>query len=99
MRHHSRVAAVALTLTFVLGAAQTPAQAQAARLCRVVDPSPTPTNLRAAPAGDLVGTIAKDTSVEIVAEGEGGGRAWALVVRPGGTVVAGWVALSLLKCG
>lgn len=103
MRHHPRVVAcaiaAALTIALALAAAQTPAAAQAARVCRVADPSPTPTNLRTAPAGDLVGTIANGTPVEIVAEGDGGGRSWALVARPGSAVVAGWVAQSLLKCG
>ncbi|MBP0651462.1 hypothetical protein J8J40_30820, partial [Mycobacterium tuberculosis] len=46
-----------------------PAAAQPAapaRTCRIADPSPTPTNLRTAPAGDVVGTIANGSVVDLV---------------------------------
>lgn len=96
-----QVSAVCLAAGLVAVAASSAiAQTAAgAKACRVADPSPTPTNLRTAPAGDVVGTIANGTPVEIVAEGDGGGRPWALVVRPGAATVAGWVARSLIRCG
>jgi len=77
-----------------------PAMAQSgARACRIADPSPTPTNVRDQPAGAVVGTIANGTAVEVLAEGDGGGRPWALLVRPGSATATGWVARSLVTCG
>lgn len=78
----------------------TPALAQsAARACRIADPSPTPTNVRDQPAGAAIGAIANGTAVEIVLEADGGGRPWALLVRPGAATATGWVARSLVTCG
>ena len=89
---------IACLIVAVLAPSAPLAQAPA-RLCRVADPSPTPTNLRAAPAGTVIGTIANGTLVEIAVEADGGGRPWALVVRPGAATLAGWVARSLVACG
>ena len=68
-----------------------------AQSCVVADPSGTPLNLRAAPRGPVVGTLANGMSVTILDTATVEGKRWNRVQGSG--VWAGWVISSHLRCG
>jgi uncharacterized protein len=67
--------------------------------CFVKDPTGTPLNVRTAPNGPVVDTLANGTQVRIVSTQPGDrGRAWSQIERPGGNRPLGWVYGEYIEC-
>ena len=85
-----------LTCALVLSAS-TEASAQAR--CRVMDPTGTPLNVRAAPGGAVVGNLPNGFLVSIMnLSTDRGGRPWALVSRFDNGRRIGWVWREFISC-
>jgi peptidoglycan hydrolase-like protein with peptidoglycan-binding domain len=68
--------------------------------CTVADPSGSPLNIRATPAGDLRATIPNGRLVDIVQNGsDDRGRPWSLITNNGEQRALGWVYQPYLNCG
>jgi len=76
------------------------AQSDPAPECLVVDPTPTPLNVRTAPQGQIVGTISNGQSVRILDQAEdAGGKRWAHIANPNSNSrPLGWVFREYLVC-
>lgn len=71
---------LALVLGLMLSASFAHANNAAEPICKVFDPTTTPLNVRDAPFGKRIGTLANTTQVKVEAlEADRQGRAWALV--------------------
>jgi hypothetical protein len=89
------LAAVA-TLTGVAAAA--PADA-AEDLCRVMDPTGAPLNVRVAPNGRIVATLNNGLLVAVVdTRDDANGRPWAFIVRASDGHPFGWVFREFIAC-
>jgi len=89
------LAAVA-TLTGLAAAA--PAVA-AEDLCRAMDPTGTPLNVRVAPNGRIVATLNNGLLVAVVdTRDDASGRPWAYIVRADGGKPLGWVFREFIAC-
>src|SRR5271166_1243225 len=66
--------------------------------CLVADPTETPLNVRAAPDGDIVGTLSNGTSVTIFDRSFVGGKSWVYVGRFEDRIPIGWVYRNYLNC-
>jgi hypothetical protein len=65
----------------------------------VTDPTGTPLNVRAKPAGRVIGTLPNGTLVSIVAHGQDAkGKAWAKVRYYRGGRPIGWVFREFISC-
>lgn len=64
--------------------------------CSVDDPTGTPLNVRAAPNGAILTTLANGTQVEIVEEMKVGAKHWLFVARQG--MQLGWVFGAYVVC-
>jgi uncharacterized protein/predicted aspartyl protease len=67
--------------------------------CTVADPTGTPLNVRATPAGQLLPNVLYNGTLVAMYKisGDGRGKSWALVGKPGGSPY-GWVFLDYIKC-
>ncbi len=65
--------------------------------CSVADPTGTPLNVRSAPNGAILTTLANGTEVEIVDEMRIGAKHWLFVARQGERL--GWVFGAYVVCG
>ncbi len=84
-------------LTILALASASPAGAQSR--CKVMDPTGTPLNLRAAPDGKIVGTLSNGAFVSVVKEGVGAdGKPWAYIARYQDDVALGWVFREFIAC-
>jgi hypothetical protein len=88
----------ALALATILAVASaSPADAQSR--CKVMDPTGTPLNLRAAPDGKIVATLPNGALVSVVQEATGAnGKPWAYVARYEDDVALGWVFREFIAC-
>jgi len=88
----------ALAVLMILAAASaSPADAQSR--CKVMDPTGTPLNLRAAPDGKIVGTLSNGALVSVVKEAaSASGKQWAYVARYEDDVALGWVFREFIAC-
>jgi len=84
-------------LTILAVASASPADAQPR--CKVMDPTGTPLNLRAAPDGKIVGTLSNGALVSVVKEASGAdGKPWAYVARYEDDVALGWAFREFIAC-
>lgn len=67
--------------------------------CRVTDPTGTTLNLRAAPAGTILGPAAPNGAIVAIVDSayDAKQRQWARIARPNGTTL-GWVFQNYLVC-
>ncbi len=84
-----------LSLLLSVGVQDAAAQSR----CRVTDPTGTPLNVRAAPAGEIDGTVPNGELVRIVmTDRDKRGRVWALVERIRDNQSLGWVYREFISC-
>jgi hypothetical protein len=68
-------------------------------LCRVMDPTGTPLNVRLAPNGRIVGTVNNGVLVAVVdTRGDANGRLWAFIVRANDGRPFGWAFREFIAC-
>jgi clan AA aspartic protease (TIGR02281 family) len=70
---------------------------QRAQVCTVADPTGTPLNVRATPAGQRLSVLYNGDNVSMYQTSNSGGQTWALVGKPGGSPY-GWVFREYIKC-
>ena len=84
-----------VSLLVVLGVQDAAAQSR----CRVADPTGTPLNVRAAPDGEIDGTVSNGELVRVVmTDRDKRGRVWALVERIRDNQALGWVYREFISC-
>ena len=87
--------AIVVLILFCIGMADASAQSR----CRVTDPTGTPLNVRAAPNGEIDGTIRNGELVRIVlTDKDARGRTWALIERIRDNQALGWVFREFISC-
>lgn len=86
---------LALALAACLVFAAGPSSAAGMR-CRVEDPTGTPLNVRTAPNGAILTTLANGTAVEIVDEMKDGTKRWLFIAQEGARL--GWVFGAYVAC-
>ncbi len=74
------------------------AAAGAEEVCRVVDPTNTPLNVRTAPDGKIVGTLSKGAQVTALDHSWYHGKDWVFVGRAEDRTPIGWVFRAYLDC-
>jgi hypothetical protein len=73
--------------------------AAAEDLCRVMDPTGTPLNVRVAPDGRVVATLDNGLLVAVVdTRDDAGGRRWAFIVGASDGRPLGWVFREFIAC-
>jgi len=94
MRKLPRATLAALTIL-----AATAAGAAAQDRCRVMDPTGTPLNVRAAPNGQIVATLPNGVLVSIrdIAD-DANGKPWAFIARHEDGQPLGWVFREFIAC-
>lgn len=84
-----------VSLLVVLGVQDAAAESS----CRVTDPTGTPLNVRAAPDGEIDGTVPNGELVRVVmTDRDKRGRVWALVERIRDNQALGWVYREFISC-
>ncbi len=87
------IAAVALLLSANL------ASAASGDRCKVTDPTGTPLNLRAAPNGKIIGTLANGVLVSVTEyKDDANGKPWVEVADYKTKKVLGWVFREFVSC-
>lgn len=89
-----RILAASACLSVAFSA--TPASAAGSGQCLVDDPTGTPLNVRSAPNGTILTTLANGTAVEVVDEMKIGTKRWFFVARQGERL--GWIFGAYVVC-
>lgn len=88
-------AAILATILLSLTASGAFAQSR----CRVMDPTGTPLNIRAAPNGEIIGKAANGALVNVLDRStDGRGRAWVYVAHRASGEPLGWVYREFIAC-